>query len=325
MSAMSDEMKPAYLFHGTDQAKIDRARSRLRQRAEAAGGAAALETFEPVEGRGSPDADGLVAAIGAMSLIPGRRYLLADGIEKWGKRQVAAVAEALAGGAVETTVVLIARGKVPAGIPEAVKKAGGEVRGFDAPAGPKLPGYLVDAARRRGFALEPDAARLLIGRLGERLTRLENELDRLALWCEPSGQVTAEDVAETIRDESEVGRFKLGDALVGGDRGRALAVAERLMAGGERPGSMVYGTADAVRRTHRVLALVEVGTPPAEIERRLGVPPFIARKVIAAASGASIDRMRAAAIALADLEVWIRGGAEYPEELALDLALQAAT
>jgi hypothetical protein len=30
-------------------------------------------------------------------------------------------------------------------------------------------------------------------------------------------------------------------------------------------------------------------------------------------------------MALADLELWTRGGAEYPDELALDLALIAAT
>ena len=35
--------------------------------------------------------------------------------------------------------------------------------------------------------------------------------------------------------------------------------------------------------------------------------------------------MRGATIAMADLEVWTRGGAEYPDELALDLALLAAT
>ncbi len=318
-------MKAAYLFHGTDQAKIDRARSRLRGRAEAGGGAAALEVFEPVEGKGSPDADALAGSIVAMSLIPGRRYLLADGIEKWGRNQSATVAGALAEVPADTTVVLIARGKVPAGIAEAVKKVGGEARSFDAPEGPKLIGYLISAAKQRGFALEPEAARLLVALLGERLTRLENELDRLALWCGPSGLVSADDVAGMIRDETEVGRFALGEALVSGDRAHTLALAERLIAEGERPGSMVYRTADAVRRAHKVLALIETGTPPAQVERQLGVPPFIARKVIASVNSTSIDRMRAAAVALADLEVWVRGGAGYPEELALDLALQAAT
>lgn len=322
---VADEMKPAYLIHGTDQAKIDLARTRLRRRAEAAGGTAALEVFEPVEGKGSPDADALAGAIGSMSLIPGRRYLLADEIEKWGKRQAATVTEALLAAPAETTVVLIARGKVPAGIQEAVHKIGGDSLGYKAPEGSELVGHLVAEANRRGLTLEPEAARLMIARLGERLTRLANELDRLALWAGVGGQVTPEDLAEMIHDESEVGPFALGDALVAGDRRRVLALAELLMAGGERPGSLVYRPADAIRRAHKALALIEDGVPGAQVERQLGVPPFIARRVIAAVGSTSVDQMRSASVALAELEVQVRGGAEYPEELAFDLALLAAT
>jgi hypothetical protein len=37
-----------------------------------------------------------------------------------------------------------------------------------------------------------------------------------------------------------------------------------------------------------------------------------------------VDDLREATIALADLEVWCRGGAEYGDELALTLALRRA-
>lgn len=318
-------MKPAYLFHGTDQAKIDRARARLRRRAEAAGGTAALEVFEPMEGKGSPDAESLATAIGSLSLIPGRRYLLADGIEKWGKRQTATVTRALLAAPPETTVVLIARGKAPAEIVAAVKKAGGDSLVYQAPEGNRLTGYLVTEAKRRGFTLEPEAARLMIGRLGERLNRLGNELDRLALWAGGDRVVTVMDLEEMLRDESDVGPFDLGDSLVSGNRERTIAVAERLLAAGERPGSLIFRPADAVRRAHRALSLIESGMSPGQVESRLGVPPFIARRVVASVSDISVDQMRSATTALADLEVWVRGGAEYPEELAFDLALIAAT
>ena len=46
------EMRALYLIAGTDSAKIDATRARLRARAEGEGGAAALEVFEPSEGRG---------------------------------------------------------------------------------------------------------------------------------------------------------------------------------------------------------------------------------------------------------------------------------
>jgi hypothetical protein len=73
------------------------------------------------------------------------------------------------------------------------------------------------------------------------------------------------------------------------------------------------------------LVKLEDGADPSQLERGLGVPPFVARRLINSLSGTTVESMRSAAIAMADLEVWTRGGAEYPDELALDLALLAAT
>jgi DNA polymerase III delta subunit len=318
-------MKRAYLIHGTDEAKIDHARGRLRKRAEAEGGTASLQVFDPVENRGSPDADGLVDAIASMSLMPGRRYLLADHIEKWGKRQAERVCEALAAAPPEVTVVLIARGKVPAGIAEAVSGVEGATLAFEAPSKARLPGHLVSAAATRGFELSPDAAALLVSHLGDSLSRLDNELDRLALWAGQGGTVELEDLEQMVSDNSEVRSFALGDAVVEGDRRAALKTAGRLVGQGASVAGMVYPTATAVRRAHLALSLLEAGVPPNQVERRLKAPPFVARQVIAAARSTSLDQLRDAAVALADLELWTRGGAEYPDELALDLALIAAT
>jgi DNA polymerase III delta subunit len=322
---VANEMKAAYLIHGTDDAKIDRARSRLRARAEGEGGTAALEVFDLLENRGSPDADALVAAIFSMSLMPGRRYLLADHIEKWGKKQAERVAEAVENAPPELTVVLIARGKVPAGIGEAVAKVGGEAHSFDAPEGRRLVSHLVAGATERGFHLTPEAAALLISHLGDSLTRLENEMERLALWAGPDGTVEMEDLEEMVSDSSETKGFALGDAVVAGDRRASLAIAEQLIAQGSSAAGTVYPTAMAVRRVHKAISLLDSGTPPNRIGSELKLPPFIVRQIMEAARSSSPDSARDAAIALADLELWTRGGAEYPDELALDLALIAAT
>ena len=322
---VTNEIRPAYLIHGTDDAKIDRARSRLRARAEGEGGTAALEVFDLIENRGSPDADAMVEAIFSMSLMPGRRYLLADHIEKWGKKQAERVAEAVVAAPPDLTVVLVARGKVPPGIAEAVGKVGGEARSYDAPQGRALVGHLVEAARERGFQIAPEAAALLISHLGDSLTRLDNEMDRLALWAGPGGTVDLEDLEEMVSDSSDVKGFALGDAVVSGDRRASVAIAERLVAQGTSAAGSVYPTAQAVRRVHKAISLLDSGTPPNRIGSELKLPPFIVRQVMDAARNSSLDSARDAAIALADLELWTRGGAEYPEDLALDLALVAAT
>ncbi len=118
-------MRSLYLIAGTDGAKIDATRSRLRARAERDGGVASLQVFEPGEGRGAPDHEALLCAIPAMSLTESRRYLLADGVERWRDRQLEAVAAALAGLPPDLSVVLIARAKAPAKLVKAVKAAKG--------------------------------------------------------------------------------------------------------------------------------------------------------------------------------------------------------
>ncbi len=154
-------MKPAYLIAGDDGAKVDAAVGRLRGRAEREGGTGALEVFEGA-GTAAPDVDELIGALPAMSLIGSRRYLLADGVERWRATQIGRLAEALATIPEETTVVLVARGAAPKGLGEAVEKAGGEVLSYAAPRKRELPAWVVEAARKRGLNLHPSAARILV-------------------------------------------------------------------------------------------------------------------------------------------------------------------
>lgn len=322
---MSDEIKKAYLIHGSDRAKVDQARNRLRARALDEVGDAGIEIFEPEEGRGSPDADALAHAIGSMSLVPGRRYLLADGIEKWGKRQAATVVDAIGSVDDSTSLVLISRGKIPDGIEAAVKAVDGGVLAYEAPKSSELPAWLIGSAASKGFELDPEAARFLVAHLGDSMTRLDTELDRLAIWAGPDGRVELEDLEEMLADLTEISVFALGDTLVSQDLAAALAIAERLLGQGSSVPSIIYPTATAVRRAHRAMSMLEAGEPPKAVERELRLPPFLVRRLFEAIRGASPEAMRSASIALADLEVWTRGGREYPDELALDLALVAAT
>ncbi len=158
------EMLPLYLIAGTDGAKIDATRARLRARAERDGGAASLEVFEAGEGRGAPDHEALLGAIPAMSLTESRRYLLADGVERWRDKQLDAVAAALGELPPDLTVVLIARAKAPAKLAKAVKAAKGEIHEFEAPKAREMPRVLVGEAqaarlpprpRRRAHAGRP--------------------------------------------------------------------------------------------------------------------------------------------------------------------------
>jgi DNA polymerase-3 subunit delta len=326
----SEAIKPAYLIAGTDGGKIDAALARLRARAEREGGPGALQSFSAEAGSGPPDAEALVAAIPSMSLIASRRYLLADGVERWTAKQAEIVIEALAALPPDVTVVLVAReaapkAKAPRGLPEAVEAAGGEVIRYRAPKPRELAGHLVTEAAKRGFRLEAEAARLLIDRLGEGTTRLANELDRLALWAGPDGEVTASDLEAMLADTSEEAAWALSDAIVARDRATALAAAERLAAQGEAVTPLVYQAGRRLREAHGALVELEAGRSQKQVEANLRMHPYAAKLLMRRLRGTSPAELRAAACAIADLEWWTRGGSEYPEDVALALAVLRAS
>ncbi len=318
---MAEEMRALYLIAGTDGAKIDATRARLRARAEREAGAAALEVFEPGEGRGMPDHEGLLAAIPAMSLIESRRYLLADGVERWRDCQLDAVAAALAELPPDLTLVLIARAKAPAKLARAVKAAAGEVHEFEAPKPREMPRVLVADAQQLGFRLEPAAARLLVERMGANPVRLRHELGRLALWAGAGGEVTVADLEAMVTDTSEAAVWSLSDALLERDAAGALRIGERLIGQGENVTGLIYGLASRLRGACAAAAQLAEGVPPKQVESSLKMHPYAAKQLVGRLQGTDLASLRMATEALADLELWCRGGADYGDELALTLAL----
>lgn len=318
------EMKPAYLIAGTDEAKIARARARLRDRAEREGGPGALELFEPGEGRRSPDVDALVTSLASMSLIAARRYLLVDGVEGWGKPDTQRVIDCLGQVPAETTLALVAHGKAPAGLAKAVEAAGGEILSFDVPKEREIPKQLVAEARELGFELEPGAARLLVERLGPRPLRLRTELERLALWSGEGGRVGADDLEAMVSDTSEEAIWSLADAVVAGDDAGTLRIAERLVAQGDALPRIVYSLAPRLRQALRAASELEAGRPAGEVAKGLSMHPYAAKMLVSKVKGRSPEDLEASIRALADLELWTRGGSDYPEAAAFTLSLRRA-
>jgi DNA polymerase III subunit delta len=317
-------MKSAYLIAGDDEAKIARARGRLRDRAEREGGPGALEVFEAAEGRRSPDVDAVVNSLTAISLIASRRYLLIDGIEGWGKADAERAVEALGQVPAETTLALVAHGKAPAGIAKAVEKAGGELLTFELPRARDLPKQLAGDARGLGFDLEPTAARLLVERLGPRPVRLRTELERLALWAGEGGSVDAGDLDAMISDTSEEAIWSLADAVVEGDEAETMRVAERLVAQGEALPRIVYSLAPRLRQALKAANELEAGRPSSEVAKGLSMHPYAAKMLVSKVKGRTPEDLDASIRALADLELWSRGGSDYPERVAFTITLRRA-
>ena len=127
-----------------------------------------------------------------------------------------------------------------------------------------------------------------------------------------------------IADTSEEAVWSLSDALLEGDAADALRIGERLIAQGENVTGLIYGLASRLRSACAAAAQLEEGMPPKQVEVVAEDAPLRRQAAGRPPARRRPRRPAVATEALADLELWCRGGADYGDELALTLALRRA-
>jgi DNA polymerase-3 subunit delta len=305
--------KSAYLIHGDDHGRIAERRARLRALAESLSGTEGLELLEGENA--TPDA--VAGALDAMTLALGRRFVIVEGAERWKDKELDALCAAVENISPETTVAFFAREdnrtKVPDRLHAAVKKADGDISAENSVKPWELPKWTIARATELGLDLQPDAARALIGHVGDRQQRLLRELEKLALGAEADGDgeavsIDADAVAELTASSAERRAWAVADALVAGDRPAAVRAYLSLREQGERLPGLLYWISQRVRLAHEVAVALDAGEPPAQVKRRLRMPSRAADRLMADAQRAGADRLRRATCEIADLELASRGG-----------------
>ena len=301
--------RPAYLILGDDHGRIGERRTRLRSMAETESGAGGVELLEG--DACTPDA--VAAALFAMTFALGRRFVIADGVERWKEADVQVVADAMKSMDAETLTVAFfgreeGRFKVPAGLRKLVEAAGGQVAEECNVKPRELPRWLIARAAELGVGLDQQGARALVAHVGDRQQRLQRELEKLALEHGPGARLGAAEVDESSAGSAERKAWTLADALVAGDERTATRALLELRQQGERVPGLLYGM---VRRLRDALAVAEAmaaGQPAAQVKKGLRMPSFAADRLVADVAKRDVDAFRRALELMADLELESRGG-----------------
>jgi DNA polymerase-3 subunit delta len=325
------ELKSAYLFTGDDEVKIDQARKRLAARAEADGA-----ILEPLSGDACTPQN-FAAVLTSPTLLPGKRIVLADGVENWRAADVGPAADAinaLADGHIDAVAVLVCRKKPLKAITDAVAAVGGQAQEFKPPSARELPGWLETQAKTFGVEIDTAAARLLIELVGEPQKsvpvskkwspkrRLLSELEKLAIYAGPGGTISVDDVAQLGSGEASAGIFVLTDAAVGGDSAVATRTAEQLIAAGEPPQRIVAMLARSFGQAQSVAALQDAGRS-GDIAEELKINPYVLKKLAAQARERGGASLRDALVEIARLDSAVKGGSALDSETELFRSIEA--
>ena len=165
------------------------------------------------------------------------------------------------------------------------------VRRTERPKGPAMARWLVQQAREEGGQITPQAAQVLADQVGDDTTLALQELRKLLAFVNYSRPVDVDDVLEVAITASHPDVFRMVDALGRGDSRTALRELHDLLTRTEPP--LLWGM---VVRQFRLLLLtraaLDQGTPPRDLPKALGVPPFVARKLTQQVSRFDLDTLK---------------------------------
>jgi len=137
----------------------------------------------------------------------------------------------------------------------------------------QLPGRLVEYARdAHGKKLTIDAAELLVEFVGDELTRLYSEIDKLALYVNAEKTITESHVESLIGHNRIYGVFAVIDACLAGNTGEAVARLRNMLSEDKTAEYTTVGAfAFHFRRMFNAKVLLEKGVHPGEVVKRLRI------------------------------------------------------
>jgi DNA polymerase-3 subunit delta len=142
------------------------------------------------------------------------------------------------------------------------------------------PRWIRDYVTRAGRFIEPQAAAYLVGMVGVDLTRLSTELDKLINFAGEKGRIGNQEIDDLVLNSRGHSNFELTDAILDGDRRRALYLLDRIYANAsERPEALSLMILGAIASNYRkMLAAKELmnrNAPNEEVAKAVGMPPYI--------------------------------------------------
>ncbi|GAA0720670.1 DNA polymerase III subunit delta [Dokdonella soli] len=225
------ELKPAYLIAGAEHLLVLEAADALRARARELG---YLER-EVLDADANYDWNQLGDASRSMSLFASHKLIdLRLPTGKPGKEGSAAIVEFCEAAPPDTVLMITANDWSKKH--EGAWSAAIERIGVAVPVWPlkieELPGWIGTRMASRGLKATPEAVALLADRVEGNLLAASQEIDKLAL-LHAGTTLDVEALEASVADDARYDVFRLADAAIGGDAGRALHIVAGLRAEGE--------------------------------------------------------------------------------------------
>lgn len=142
--------------------------------------------------------------------------------------------------------------------------------------------WVRDYVTRAKCSIDPAAAAYLVGTVGVNLLQISNEVDKLINYVSADGgrkMITQREIDELVRHSREHSNFELTDAIVAGDRPKALRLLDRIYANTDESvqslSLMILGAiASNYRRMVIAKDLMKQNLSNSEVAQAVGMSPY---------------------------------------------------
>lgn len=170
------------------------------------------------------------------------------------------------------------------------------------------------------MTISDEAYEIMEAELSNNLHQLENELQKLALYVGPNGEVTKGIAEELVSHTTTSSALRLVDAVIEKDLQKAIRIFRDLLKMKEEPIAMIALIAFQFRSILRVKLLKQQGYSQFQMQKMLGVHPYVVKIALSRERQFTVDKLERIIIQLADTDAAIKSG-KMEKELSFELML----
>ena len=179
---------------------------------------------------------------------------------------------------------------------------------FDALDDRELAKWIAAALKKNGQKISLAACQRLWFSAGRDLTLLYNEIGKLSAYAGERTEVTEADVDAVSVKSTEYKVYDMADTLLSGQGAKALRMLEALLRDGEERLLLLSLLGRQCRQLRYAKAMAAAGSQMGEIASRLGIPPFVAKKLLDTARGYTMKQLGEMTRLCLDSEYLVKSG-----------------
>ena len=202
---------------------------------------------------------------------------------------------------------------------QTIKKCG-KIVTFDRLDQRQLQSYIARTLKKAGLAVTSDACDRLIYSVGDDLTTVLSETEKLIAYCDGRDNVTADDIRAVCSARTEYRVFELAQTVLEGRSTQAFAMLRALLTDGEQPLMLLALLNRQCRQVYDAKICMNKGQSQAAIAGMLGIPPFAVKQLTALARMYSEEALSQMVRRCTQIEFDVKAG-RLAEESAMEQAM----